>query len=84
MPLTGFMIALAACLVAILISNTTWAQQNLKWMTSYLFYILAGFVLGVSLAALCLYTVKMLNPELFSSLDLPVFSFLGLLLMKVG
>ncbi|MCC2685512.1 MAG: hypothetical protein K0R75_2411 [Paenibacillaceae bacterium] len=84
MPMIDFSIALAACLIAIMISNTPWAQQNLKWLTSYPFYILAGIVLGVSLAALCLYTVKTLNPDLFDSLNLPVFEFFCLLLLKVG
>jgi hypothetical protein len=84
MTLSGFIIALAVCLIAILISNTPWAQQNMKWLTSYPFYILAGFVLGISLGALCLYTVKTLNPDLFDGLELPVFGFFGLLLLRVG
>lgn len=47
-------LVLAAALFFVMLSFTTWAQLNMKWITSFKFYV----VIGIVVAAVILYLVN--------------------------
>jgi hypothetical protein len=59
-----FIIAFSVSMLLILVSQSAWGQTRFRWMTSIIFYLFIGALLGMSLMGAAVFFSEKMQPML--------------------